>query len=74
MAGVPDDEINKITYENAMRWYSFDPFLHRTREQSTVAALRAEVAGHDVSVHAFDTGRIERSHAGIDLGNLVPTA
>ena len=73
-AGVPDDEINKITYENAMRWYSFDPFLHRTREQCTVGALKAEVAGHDVSVHAYDTGRIERSHQGIDVGNLVPTA
>ncbi len=73
-AGVPDDEINKITYENAMRWYSFDPFTHRTRAQSTVGALRAEVAGHDVGVHAFDTGRIERSHKGIDVGNLVPTA
>jgi hypothetical protein len=23
---VPDDEINKITYQNAMRWYHFDPF------------------------------------------------
>jgi predicted TIM-barrel fold metal-dependent hydrolase len=73
-AGVPDDEINKITYENAMRWYSFDPFVHRTRERCTVGALKAEVAGHDVGVHAFDTGRIERTHQGIDLGNLVPTA
>ena len=73
-AGVPDDEINKITYENAMRWYSFDPFVQRTREQCTVGALKAEVAGHDVGVHAYDTGRIERSHSGIDLGNLVPTA
>jgi predicted TIM-barrel fold metal-dependent hydrolase len=73
-AGVPDDEINKITYENAMRWYSFDPFVHRSREQCTVGALRAEVAGHDVGVHAFDTGRIERTHDGIDVGNLVPTA
>ena len=25
---VPDDEINKMTYENAMRWYHFDPFTH----------------------------------------------
>jgi predicted TIM-barrel fold metal-dependent hydrolase len=74
MTGVPDEEVNKITYENAMRWYSFDPFTQRSREQSTVGALRAEVAGHDVSVHAFDTGRIERSHSGIDIGNLVPTA
>ena len=24
--GVPDDEIDKITHENAMRWYHFDPF------------------------------------------------
>ena len=27
---VPDDEINKMSYENAMRWYSFDPFSHIT--------------------------------------------
>jgi len=40
--GVPDDEIAKITHENAMRIYQFDPFQHRTKEQSTVAALRAE--------------------------------
>ena len=25
---VPDDEIDKITHENAMRWYRFDPFRH----------------------------------------------
>src|SRR6202043_3246220 len=37
---VPDDEITKITHENAMRWYSFDPFTHITREQATVGALR----------------------------------
>jgi predicted TIM-barrel fold metal-dependent hydrolase len=39
--GIPDDEINKITHENAMRIFQFDPFTHRTREQSTVGALRA---------------------------------
>ncbi len=42
-ADVPDDELAKITYENACRWYSFDPFAHRPEERSTVAALRAEV-------------------------------
>jgi predicted TIM-barrel fold metal-dependent hydrolase len=57
MAGVPDDEIDKITFENACRWYSFDPFEHRTREQCTVGALRAESAGHDVSVRSYDQGR-----------------
>ena len=30
---VPDDEIKKMSYENAMRWYSFDPFSHITPKQ-----------------------------------------
>jgi len=39
--GVPDDEINKITCENAMRVFRFDPFAHRPKEKATVGALRA---------------------------------
>ncbi len=73
-ADVGDDDLNKITYENAMRWYSFDPFAHRSRETSTVAALRAEVAGHDVSVRSFDKGRFERPEPGADLAALAKTA
>jgi predicted TIM-barrel fold metal-dependent hydrolase len=49
---VPDDDINKMTHENAMRWYSFEPFTHIPREQATVGALRAAAAGHDVSIQA----------------------
>ena len=41
--GVPEDEVAKLTYENAMRIYQFDPFAHRPKEQATVGALRAEV-------------------------------
>jgi hypothetical protein len=67
---VPDAELNKITFENALRWYSFDPFRYRAREQSTVGALRAEVAGHDVSIRARDSGRFEKS-VGIDMGKLA---
>jgi predicted TIM-barrel fold metal-dependent hydrolase len=40
--GVPDDEINKMTYENAMRVFRFDPFAQRPKEKCTVGALRAE--------------------------------
>ena len=47
---MPDADINKMTYENAMRWYQFDPFKHVPKDQATVGALRASVAGHDVSV------------------------
>jgi predicted TIM-barrel fold metal-dependent hydrolase len=41
LTGLPDDEINKITHENAMRIFRFDPFAHRARDQATVGALRA---------------------------------
>ncbi len=50
---VPDDEIKKMTYQNAMRWYSFDPFTHITPEQATVGALRKAAEGHDVSIQAL---------------------
>ncbi|BCP09665.1 amidohydrolase [Mycobacterium paraintracellulare] len=69
MAGLPDDEINKITYENACRWYSFDPFEHRTRDQCTVGALRAGAGDHDVEIRSFDHGRFERT-AGSTLGSV----
>ena len=69
MAGMPDDEINKITYENACRWYSFDPFQHRTREQCTVGALRTEAGDHDVSVRSYDQGRFEKA-VGVSLGSM----
>jgi len=73
-AGVPDAELNKITHENAMRWYSYDPFSVRPEEQCTVGALRAQAAGHDVSVHSFDKGRYERTRKGADLGKLAKAA
>jgi predicted TIM-barrel fold metal-dependent hydrolase len=44
LAGVPDDEINKVTHQNAMQAFRFDPFTHRPPEKCTAAALRAEVA------------------------------
>ena len=48
LAGVPDDQINKISHENAMRHYQFDPFQYRDRSQCTAAALRAESPDVDV--------------------------
>ena len=71
--GVSDAELDKMTHENAMRWYHFDPFASIPREQCTVGALRASVAGHDVSVHSMDQGR----HAGagaMSLGQLAAAA
>jgi len=59
--GVTDAEMDKISHENAMSWYHFDPYAIRAKEQCTVGALRAEVEGHDVATRSFDTGRFEKS-------------
>jgi predicted TIM-barrel fold metal-dependent hydrolase len=69
-ADLTDDELNKITYENACRWYQFDPFAHRPKDQCTVDALRAEAAGHDVSLRSYDQGRYEPT-VGLALGEMV---
>jgi predicted TIM-barrel fold metal-dependent hydrolase len=71
--GVPDDDLRKMGFENACRWYHFDPFVHRSREQSTVSALRAEAEGHDVTTRAYDKGRFTRQ-VGVDLGELAKNA
>ena len=44
-----------MTHENAMRWYSFDPFRRIPKEEATVGALRARAAGHDVSTMSRST-------------------
>ena len=48
-------DIAKMTHENAMRWYEFDPFVHVPRDQATVGALREAAAGHDVSIQSRST-------------------
>jgi hypothetical protein len=43
IAGKYDDEVNKISYENACRWYSFAPF-----ERTAGATLGSVSAKLDV--------------------------
>ncbi len=50
LGGVPDAEINKITHENALRFFSFDAFRHRPKQRCCVSALRAESPDVDLSV------------------------
>ena len=54
---LSDAVINKITHENVMRLYSFDPYSIRPREKCTAAALRAEVPNHDVSIVSRESHR-----------------
>ena len=48
---LDDLVVKKITYENALRHYQFDPFAHRPKELCTVAALRAEATDVDTVTH-----------------------
>jgi predicted TIM-barrel fold metal-dependent hydrolase len=59
-AAVPDDEIHMVTWENACRWYDFDPFEHRSREECTVGALRAKAL--DVDTTPREYGEVDHAH------------
>ncbi len=51
MDELTDAQVAKITHENAMRHYRFDPFAHRPKERCTAAALRAESPDVDTVTH-----------------------
>jgi len=48
LEGLPDDDINKMTHENAMRTFQWDFTSARPKERCTVGALREE--GRDVDL------------------------
>jgi predicted TIM-barrel fold metal-dependent hydrolase len=51
-ARCSDDEIAKITHENAAKFFQFDPFAHVPREHATVGALRARAGDVDLSTRS----------------------
>ena len=52
--GLPDTDIDRITYLNATRLYSFDLFTHLPKEQLTVGALRAQATDVDLGFRSSD--------------------
>ncbi len=52
LAGVPDDEIDKITHENAMRIFRLDSFSHIPKDDCRVGALRAQATDVDLSLRS----------------------
>jgi predicted TIM-barrel fold metal-dependent hydrolase len=48
LAGLRSEAVAKITHENAMRHYRFDPFARRPKDKCTAGALRAESPDVDV--------------------------
>jgi predicted TIM-barrel fold metal-dependent hydrolase len=67
-AGVTDEaEIEKITWQNACRFFDFDPFKHTTKEQATVGALRALAKDVDVTRMPKEEWRKRNEAAGIGV-------
>jgi predicted TIM-barrel fold metal-dependent hydrolase len=71
---LTDAEINQITHENAMGFFSYDPFPTRPRERCTVGALRSEAIGWDVEPHPV-VGKVPKERSGpVKITDLTPTA
>ncbi|PHQ64062.1 MAG: amidohydrolase [Sphingobium sp.] len=49
-------QIDKITHLNAMRFFRFDPFKTRSKEELTVGALRAQAAKDNVDTRVISSG------------------
>jgi hypothetical protein len=70
MDGVDRRDIDRISHENAIRHFHYDPFSVIPKEEATVGALRRKAAGHDVSIRA----RGKRQSAGILATDLAARA
>jgi hypothetical protein len=68
--GVSDADVNKITHENAIRHFRFDPFSVRPRAECTVAALRAQATDVDTSMMARNPAHERKTVLAADLGNI----
>lgn len=66
-AGVTEPEIHRITWQNACRFFGWDPFAHTPKEQATVGALRALGTDVDVTRMSRDEWRRRNEAAGIGV-------
>jgi len=63
--GVAGDQVAKITHENALRLFSFNPFTHVSKDQATVGALRTQATDVDLG---------DRSSARLKKGGTEPVS
>jgi hypothetical protein len=51
-AGATDAEIDQITWQNACRFFGWDPFRFQPRQQATVGELRAQSQDVDTTTRS----------------------
>lgn len=67
-AGCNDEEIHKITWQNACRFYDWDPFAHTPKGHATVGALR-ELA-RDVDTTRMSRVEWRKRNEALGVGTL----
>ena len=67
-ASCSDAEIHKITWENACRFFDWDPFAHTAREDATVAALRARAEAAHVDVTRMPRAEWKKQNEAAGIG------
>ena len=76
LGDVPDDEVSKMTHENALRLFSFDVFTHVPKTKATVGALRAQAADVDLGYRSSE--RLKKTGTGpvsvLDLASQLPAS
>jgi predicted TIM-barrel fold metal-dependent hydrolase len=70
-ARTTDEEVDRITWQNALRFFDWDPFAHIPKEQSSVGALRSLATDVDTTRMSKDEWRVQNEDAGI---GFVPSA
>jgi predicted TIM-barrel fold metal-dependent hydrolase len=73
LGGVPDEDIHKMTWKNTTRLFQYDPFKHIPKEQCTVAALRAQAKGVDLTPRVGAGGKkpSDYSRGYATIGDIV---
>jgi predicted TIM-barrel fold metal-dependent hydrolase len=66
-AGVSDDEVHRITWQNAIGFFNWDPFVSVSKEQASVGALRALARSVDTTRISRDEWRRRNEAAGIGV-------
>ena len=61
------EEIDKITYQNACRFFSWDPFAHTAKEDATVGALRSKATEVDTTRMSRQEWRTRNEASGIGV-------
>jgi predicted TIM-barrel fold metal-dependent hydrolase len=73
---LPQNVIDKITHQNAYRFYGVDPVAQLGRENCTVGALRAKATHVDISVQSKggkDAREYAEAGAAVTAGNVAKT-